>query len=148
MPGGIILASPTAEWTITHDSPDGSFHKNLPSDYCSDVFTTGYHERCLIGDLPADTWKTNVWISPGSRKVIGTKGLFSGFPPTCIVAGGAEIAGDAIRTLRDRIVDDNGAATVKYCEIPGGTHDVIAAEWCEPQRGEAFEEIAKWINAL
>ena len=148
VPRGIILLSPACDWTGTHDaSSTASIKTNAAVDYCGMFFTSGYTATALRGTFPEDEVSSNAWYSPASLK-IDASGLFSNFPPTCIIAGGADQSIDGMRTFRDRLLADNEASTVLYREYPDAFHDFTLDIFHEPERTQALEEIAGWVKEL
>jgi acetyl esterase/lipase len=148
VPRGIILLSPSCDWTCTHDASSiASIKTNAAVDYCGMIFTSGYTATALRGTFPEDEVSSNAWYSPASLK-INTSRLFSNFPPTCIIAGGADQTVDGMRTFRDRLLADNEASTVLYREYPDAFHDFILDIFHEPERTQALEEIAGWVKEL
>jgi acetyl esterase/lipase len=73
---------------------------------------------------------------------------FKNFPKTFVVAGGAEVLRDQIRTLKDRMRKDLGDENVKYYEATDGIHDYLVFNWHEPERTDTLKEIAKWIQTI
>ncbi|OAX33173.1 alpha/beta-hydrolase [Rhizopogon vinicolor AM-OR11-026] len=147
-PRGIILLAPSCDWACTHDaSPTASMKINASADFCGMFFTSGYTAAALRGTFPEDEVSSNAWYSPASLK-IDTVGLFSNFPPTCIIAGGADQTVDGMRTFRDRLLVDNEPGKVLYSEYPDGFHDFLFATFHEPERTQALEEIADWVKGL
>ncbi|KAI0041520.1 alpha/beta-hydrolase [Auriscalpium vulgare] len=147
-PGAALLLSPTVDWAVTHDGPQSSMVRNTRSDFVHAIFTSGYTVRALVGRLPPDAVATNAWISPASRRLAAPEGLFAGFPRTCIVAGGAEMTLDPMRTLRDRMVKDMGDEAVVYIEVADSAHDFLTAAWHEPERTNTFKEVGEWLDSL
>ncbi|OJA08857.1 hypothetical protein AZE42_01749 [Rhizopogon vesiculosus] len=148
VPRGIILLAPSCDWACTHDaSHTASIKTNAAADYCGIFFTSGYTATALRGTFPEDEVSSNAWYSPASLK-INTQGLFSNFPPTCVIAGGTDQTIDGMRTFRDRLLVDNEASRVLYSEYPDAFHDFIVATFHEPERTQALEEIAGWVKQL
>ena len=147
-PGGAILMSPTVEWASTHSDKGGSWERNRYTDYCMEFFYSGYTARSLVGKLPGDAVYTNKWISPASRKLVQTEGMFKGFPKTYLLVGDAEVCLDSTHTARDRMVADTGAENIHYNEVKDSTHDFLAMRWHEPERTDTFKDISAWIESL
>ncbi|KAJ7864032.1 alpha/beta-hydrolase [Mycena leptocephala] len=148
VPGGLILASPTVEWGITHNATNSSWRLNRGSDF-SGPFFRGYTLRSLLGNLPVDFAFKSTWISPASLSLSPyDENLFKGFPATFILAGGAEIALDSIETFRDRLSQNIGEDNVTYIAMKDVTHDVVTMRWFEPERTYAIMEIATWIGQV
>ncbi len=147
-PGALLLISPTADWGVSTRGPRSSFAAHDRSDFVHAVFT-GYVHRSLLGALPADAAETNAWISPGSRSIPAAQaaGLFVGFPPTFIQAGGAEMTLDGMLVLRDRLEVDIGDK-MTYLEVPDGTHMVMAFSWHEPEKTKCYKKFARWYRSL
>ncbi|KIJ57775.1 hypothetical protein HYDPIDRAFT_34801 [Hydnomerulius pinastri MD-312] len=147
-PGAVILLSPTVDWGCTHDSnPGSSMTRNSRSDFVKTILHSGYTARSLRGALPDNSPETNSWISPASLR-INTRGLYGNFPPTCLIAGGAEQTLDPVKTLYNRLLDDNDAKDITYWEYPDATHDFLLASFHEPERTEASKELAQWIAGV
>lgn len=122
--------------------------RNELTDCVRVILHSGYTARALLGSLPPSAIETNIWLSPASLKIPQVEGLFEGMPPTCMITGGAEQTLDAMLTLRDRIVADNGEDTLLYLEYPDATHDFIIAEWHEPERTESLAELTAWLGKV
>ncbi|THH09623.1 hypothetical protein EW146_g8636 [Bondarzewia mesenterica] len=146
--GAVLMLSPTVDWACTHIGRESSMEKNSASDFVHAIFTSGYTFRALQGRLPDDEVATNAWISPASLKLPSTHGVFTGFPKTCIVSGGAEMTLDPMRTLRDRMVADMNPKAVTYIEVPDSTHDFFTATWHEPERTNTLKEVGAWIDSM
>ncbi|KAI0058154.1 alpha/beta-hydrolase [Artomyces pyxidatus] len=146
-PHATILLSPTADWACTHDTDKNcSMERNYATDYVYPILKGGYTARALTGALPPDAIYSNAYLSPASLKIAEPAGLFKGFPPTYILAGGLEHTLDGMITLRDRIVNDCGTECVKYMEYEDAMHDFLAQEWHEPERTQALLDIQEWLG--
>ncbi|KAI0644221.1 alpha/beta-hydrolase [Trametes meyenii] len=146
-PGAQLLLSPTSDWGHTHTGPDSSFERNRNNDMVH-AFFDGFPAKSLLGNLPSEAAWTNSWISPGSLRLVHTDSLFKGLPPTCIIVGGAEMTLDPVKTVRDRIVADNGDGSVHYVEIPHACHVPMTHAWHDPERTQGYEATAKWLATL
>ncbi|PBK61992.1 alpha/beta-hydrolase, partial [Armillaria solidipes] len=144
-PASVLLFSPSANW----GSPDrtGPLQKNACSDY-SVVFYNGYCTSALLGSFPDSHAALNPWISPVSKALEVSSGLFKGFPKTCIVAGEAECRVDTIHVLRDRLIEDIGSDNLTYMEIYGATHCFCSIGVFEPERSEALRGVGNWVSLL
>lgn len=93
-PAALVLLSPSVDWGSWISDPASSFvqHRNFDCVYAS--FKNNYGVRSVLGNLPLSAADTNAWISPASRHLQNTEGMYSGFPPTWIVSGGAEMTLD------------------------------------------------------
>ncbi|KZV84715.1 alpha/beta-hydrolase [Exidia glandulosa HHB12029] len=148
-PGGLLMLSPTLDWGNTHDlDPLSSMKVNHFCDYIYRVFANGYTGRALLGLLPQSELATNAYLSPASLKLPHVPGRFGGFPPTCIIAGNAEVALDQMRIARHRISQDNDEGTVTYHEYPDAIHDWLTMSYFEPQGSAALADIQQWIVSL
>ncbi|KAF9220925.1 alpha/beta-hydrolase [Gyrodon lividus] len=149
VPRAAILLSPTADWACTHDDhPSSSMNANANSDFVYTVLKNGYTATAIRGSFPHEELSTNLWLSPSSLKVTNTRGQFAGFPPTCIIAGDAEVTLDPMKTLRDRLVADNDPNDIAYWEYPDSAHDFLVTPFHEPERTHALKELATWMKAL
>ncbi|KAL7280893.1 hypothetical protein ACG7TL_005837 [Trametes sanguinea] len=147
-PRGQLLLSPTGDWGKTQQGPGTSFEQNWDCDFVHAFYLNDYVAKSLVGNLPADAAWTNSWISPASLRLPNPEGLFKGVPPTSILIGGAEMMLDHVKTLRDRIVADNGEGLVDFYEIPHGAHVPMTHAWHEPEAQLGYEHCAKWLESL
>ncbi|KAI0312155.1 hypothetical protein OF83DRAFT_1067674 [Amylostereum chailletii] len=70
------------------------------------------------------------------------------FPPTCIVAGGAEQTLDAMITFRGRLLSGSGQTCVTYLEYADAIHDFLAFEWHGPERSQALKDVGAWLGSI
>jgi acetyl esterase/lipase len=155
-PGSLLLLSPWADLGQSHnDLPNGSASTCTGSDYIPNptIPHYGYGVRAFVGPHGLEEAELNPYISPASvNPAIVVH--FKGFPRTFIVAGGAEVLRDQIRTLRDRMVRDIGEGNgmideegkVRYLEVPDGIHDYLIFSWHEPERTDTLKAIAEWVD--
>ncbi|KZV85714.1 alpha/beta-hydrolase [Exidia glandulosa HHB12029] len=149
LPGGLLLLSPTMDWACTHDgTPSSSMTRNRAFDYVHRILACGYSGRALRGALPEAELAFNPYLSPSSLALATTRGFFRDFPPTCIIAGEDEVTLDPMRTLRDRIVADNGMQRVLYCEYADAVHNWIPLLSFEDQGLATLRAIKTWIESL
>ncbi|KAJ7162238.1 alpha/beta-hydrolase [Mycena filopes] len=145
-PAGLLLMSPTVDWARTHDThPSCSMIRNRSADIVDPILSNGYTARALLGVLPETELATNMYLSPASLSLSNPHGLFAGFPPTCITAGDAEQTLDPMKTLRDRLTADNNEKDVRYLEYVDANHSFLTLPLFEPQRSQAYSDIARWI---
>jgi len=148
-PGALILLSPTMDWANTHlGTPASTMDVNGGTDFVRPVLLNGYSATSMRGSLDVSELETNSWLSPSSLKLESTEGLFTNYPPTAILAGGAEQTVDAMRTFRDRLVHDSGRDKVLYLEYPDAFHDWLMVPAIEPERSQAFSELEKWLEEI
>ncbi|EKM77135.1 hypothetical protein AGABI1DRAFT_77545 [Agaricus bisporus var. burnettii JB137-S8] len=154
-PGALLLLSPWADLSDSHDHlENGSVSKNIASDVLGDP-TEKLKDpvKAFTGPHGLEAAKNNPYISPASlypSLVVN----FKGFPRTFIVAGGAEVLIDQIRTLRDRMIKDlgegngvsEGDGMVRYYEAPDGFHDYMVFPWHKPEFTDTYKAIAEWIS--
>ncbi|KAH8089934.1 alpha/beta-hydrolase [Cristinia sonorae] len=150
VPGGLMLMSPTSDWGRTYDNgnPKSSAVVHRNTDYVYEIVKNGYAGRSIAGSLPPEVLDTNSWFSPSSLHLKETDGLFKGFPPTLINCGGAEMARDEKRTLRDRMIRDCGQDTVTYLEYEDAVHDFILVTFFEPERTRGLDDIRNWLQKI
>ena len=147
-PGGMILLSPTLDWAQTHVGKDSSMVRNSRSDVVHPILESGYSRRALLGSLPEEFAATSAWISPGALNLPLLPDMFGGFPPTAIVAGGAEYTLDPMITVRDRLIRDNGKENVRYIEETDALHDFLVIDWVEPERTNTLKALGEWVKTL
>ncbi|EKM50922.1 uncharacterized protein PHACADRAFT_199762 [Phanerochaete carnosa HHB-10118-sp] len=148
-PSALVLLSPAMDWGNTHlGTPAPTMDTNIATDFLRPVMLNGYSATSMRGSLDAGELETNPWLSPASLKLARTDGLWANFPPTAIVAGDAEHMVDSMRTLRDRLVHDNGKDRVTYFEYPDVFHDWVLLPWIEPERSQAFNDLRKWLEGV
>ena len=146
-PRGQLILSPTADWGFTQVGIGGAFERNTDTDMVHS-FLAGFATRSMVGNLPPSAAWENSWISPGSLRLPHPEGTFAGLPPTCMIVGAVEITVDPMRTMRDRIIADNGESALAYKELRLGTHVPMCHFWHEPEKSEGFEFASKWIASL
>jgi acetyl esterase/lipase len=147
-PGGILLSSPWADMGASHDpAPPGYFAR---SDYIGNLpaARAKFAHAAFAGPLGMRALDTSRWTSPASKHVSPVPS-FAGWPRALVVAGGAEILAPAIHTLKERMAADmgegTGAGQVCYIEAPDAVHDFMVMGWHEPERTEAFRQVAEWF---
>jgi hypothetical protein len=64
-----------------------------------------------------------------------------------IVAGGAELLLDQIKTLKNRMQKDLDDK-VTYHEAPDAVHDYLIFWWFEPQWSDTHRAISKWVSGV
>lgn len=148
-PSALILPSPWADMGIRGHDPDSSWYTNVESDFINpndpDFILATLQ---FLGPLGWHAADTNRYISPASESPLMGKVSFEGFPPTFIVAGGAETFRDMCRVLYQRMVKDLGEERVVYHEFPDAMHAFTGLPFAEPERSQALAEIGKWIDAM
>ena len=149
-PGGLIASSPVADASSSRADITSSHYLNAKSD----IFDLPPDTRPLaldayIGEMDPEELKHNRYISPASKFVIPptvgeeTK-LFSGFPRSYIMGGGAERMFDDIVALAERMEDDGVDITTDF--PPDAVHSYAVFSWHEPERTESLVECAAWLD--
>ncbi|KAL5524132.1 hypothetical protein ACEPAG_8305 [Sanghuangporus baumii] len=147
VPGGLVLVSPWADLTPSHNSTGSSVYRNARSDFLlpPPEKEPEFESKCLAGSHGTD-FLSNVYISPACKE--NTDVSFKGFPRSIIIIGGAETLIDSIRTLEGRLVRDLGKEKVETYVAEDAFHDFIGFSFFEPERTEACIAIGKWIDSL
>lgn len=146
-PGGLLLLSPSMDWGRTFETgPESSWYRNADSDWVG-PFTAGYAGAALLGHLPAEEAQHNAWISPASTKLGSTDGIFEGFPPTLVFAGGGEMTYDAMRLAYNRIRADIGEEKTAFVELPDATHIILNLPLHNKEKEEAYQKMTPFVNA-
>ncbi|KAF5354962.1 hypothetical protein D9756_005368 [Leucocoprinus leucothites] len=152
-PGALLLLSPWVDLGESHDKiPNGSAVTCTSSDYLPHRPGFKYPVVAFIGPHDPEVTEINPYISPASLNpalVID----FKNFPRTFIVAGGAEVLLDQIRTLRVKMFKDLGEGNglsdregkVRYFEAPDGFHDFLIFPWHQPEVKNTLAAISEWI---
>ncbi|TDL22625.1 alpha beta-hydrolase [Rickenella mellea] len=149
VPGGILLLSPWCDLGPSHQKPGSSAYAFGNSDFLvppGKKGTGGWATTSFVGVLGSASAKTNIYLSPASHHV--ANGGYKAFPPSFIVAGGAELLYDQIVTLKGRMEADMGKDNLRYFEAKDGVHDYLVFPWHEPERGQTLRAIAEWISGL
>ncbi|KAF8558041.1 alpha beta-hydrolase [Imleria badia] len=150
-PGHLILLSPWADLTTSHDWPGSSSHSNT-ADYLEfhDSGRSLYSKHAFLGPFGLGLASHNRYISPASLFPSDTQPRFGGFPRTFIVTGTAERFYDATRTLRKKMAAEMGEGVgeghVMYFEGKDAVHDFLVFTW-HPCRPATLEAIQQWLAA-
>jgi len=153
--GGLILSSPITDISFSRAEAGSSHFLNAVSDIFN--LPPGAHPMvagkfpigACIGEMDPEEAKHNRYLSPASKFVIppnadeGTK-LFSGFPRSYIMGGGAEHLFGDIVALAERMRDDGVDVTTEF--PPDAVHCYPAFDWHEPERTESFIMSAAWLD--
>ncbi|EGO00804.1 hypothetical protein SERLA73DRAFT_178747 [Serpula lacrymans var. lacrymans S7.3] len=149
-PGGLILFSPRTDMSCSHETPDSSALNFFKSDILGPeiIGRSTYPKNSYLGPHGFDAAMYNPYISPASRYIKEIS--FKGFPRTFLVAGGAELFRDQLRTLRNDMARDMGegddTGQISYYEAPDGIHVYAMFAWHEPERSDTLSAIAQWID--
>jgi len=147
-PSALILLSPWSDLGVSHDTPGSSSFKFVNSDYINILQERIFYVKdAFLGPFGMGAASHNRYISPASLHPSMSID-FKGFPKTFIVAGGAEVLLDQIRTLNKKMLKDLGEENVKYYEAKDGIHDYLAFGWHEPERTDTYKELAGWIQLI
>jgi acetyl esterase/lipase len=147
-PRALILMSPWTDMGTSHDRPGSSSYEFINSDYINTVEgSVNYSKDAFLGPFGMGAASHNRYISPASLHP-SMSISFEGFPKTFIVAGGAEVLMDQIRTFWMKMVKDMGNENVKYYEAQDAIHDYLLFSWHEPERTNTLVEIAEWIREI
>jgi acetyl esterase/lipase len=154
-PGGFIALSPVTDMSFSRAGADSSHFINAGSDIFNLLPNT--HPNAVgkpyigtyIGKMDPEETKYNRYISPASKFVMppnvdGDTKLFSGFPRSYIMGGGAELMFDDIVALAERMKDEGVDITTDF--PPDAVHAYPLFSWHEPERTESFIECAAWLD--
>lgn len=150
-PGHLLLLSPWADLTTSHDWPGSSSHTNT-ADYLEfhDSGRGLYSKHAFLGPFGLGFAIHNRYISPASLFASDAQAHFGGFPRTFIATGTAERFYDATRTLRKKMAAEMGEGIgegqVMYFEGKDAVHDFLVFVW-HPCRSAALKEIQQWLAA-
>ncbi|KAH9856953.1 alpha/beta-hydrolase [Lenzites betulinus] len=146
-PGRLLSLSSWLDLSSSRMGQDASLRKN----FFSDIFSTdlknqfgGYGTNSYLGALDREELKTNRYLSPCSPHINPTEGLFKGFPPTFVSAGGAEKILDDSLVAAERLKADGVPVTVDV--VPDAVHDFMVFTWHEPERTNALKRVCKWLD--
>ncbi|KAI9572158.1 Alpha/Beta hydrolase protein [Boletus coccyginus] len=148
-PGHLILLSPWADLTTSHDWPGSSTISNT-ADYLGfhDSGRSLYAKHAFLGPFGLGFAFHNPYISPASLFPSECQAHFGGFPRTFIVTGTAERFYDATRTLGRKMAaemgEGSGEGQVTYFEGKDAVHDFLAFKW-HPCRPATLMAIQQWL---
>ena len=154
-PGGLIASSPIADTSFSRAGITSSHHLNAKSDIfdirpsTKPVTIEKAVLSAYIGEMDPEEVKHNRYISPASKFVIPpadgeeTK-LFSGFPRSYIMGGGAEHMSDDIVALAEGMKNDGVDITTDF--PPDAVHSYTLFRWHEPERTESLIKCAAWVD--
>ena len=153
-PGGLIAACPAADLSHSRAGINSSHYLNAscdmfdhkPNSHAPSVLRPS--RASYFGDIGLEEAKRNRYLSPASEfatplKVGDTK-LFSGFPRSYIMGGGAEFQYDDIAALAERMMDDGVDVTADF--HPDAVHDYFVFSWHEPERTQSLTRCAAWLD--
>ena len=154
-PGGLIASSPVADKSFSRAGITSSHYLNAGSDIFDirpSIQPVTIEKAVLsayIGQMDPEEVKHNRCISPASKFVIpSTVGeetkLFSGFPRSYIMGGGAEHMFDDIVALAEGMKNDGVDITTDF--PPDAVHSYSLFIWHEPERTESFIKCAAWVD--
>jgi len=154
-PGGFIASSPITDVSFSRAETGSSHFLNAVSDIFD--LPPGAHPLAVgkfpigayIGEIGPEETKCNRYLSPASKFVIPPNAdedakLFSGFPRSYIMGGGAEHLFDDIAALTEMMRDDGVDVTTDF--PPDAVHCYHGFDWHEPERTESFIKSAAWLD--
>lgn len=144
-PGGLIAASPVTDFSFSRADPNSSHYLNASSDIFDlppdthPSFVGQDAFRAYLGEMDPEETKYNLYLSPTSKFVTpssvgGDAQLFSGFPRSYIIGGGAEHLFDDIAALAEKMRDDGVDVTTDF--PPDAVHAYFLFSFQEPERTE------------
>ena len=152
-PGGLIAACPPADLSFSRAGFNSSHYLNAASD----IFDIPPNTHPLsggkpnltayIGELDPEETKRNPYLAPASIFATPPSGdtkLFSGFPRSYVIGGGAEHLFDDIVALAERMKDDGVDVTTDF--PPDAVHGYFIFGWHEPERTESLVKLAAWLD--
>ncbi|KIP05953.1 hypothetical protein PHLGIDRAFT_36168 [Phlebiopsis gigantea 11061_1 CR5-6] len=148
IPSALLLFSPWVDLEVRQHNPNSSAIRNIPSDYLNIagqdfILATSY----FMGARPLSEAASNPYISPAPQSsAVKPTGYFEKYPRTLIVCGGAETLQDQSHILHKKMVADLGAENVQLVEYPDAIHDFCVCSWHEPERSQALELSARWME--
>ena len=151
-PGGLINSSPLTDMSFSRAEIGSSHFLNAGSDLFD--LPPNTHPLVVgkapigayIGEMDPEETKYNRYLSPASKFVIAPNDttLFSGFPRSYIMGGGAEHLFDDIVALAERMRDDGVDITTDF--PPDAVHAYPLFSWHEPERTESLIKCAAWLD--
>ena len=152
-PGGLIAASPWADMSCSRLGVGSSHFLNSESDIFElprDGNLGGIPPIiAYIGDIDLEEVGYNRYLAPASKSAVPSNvgedaKLFSGFPRSYIMGGGAEVIFDDIMALTEKMMDDGVDITTDF--PPDAVHAYPIFRWHEPERTESFITCAAWLD--
>lgn len=154
-PGGLIAASPVTDFSFSRADANSSHALNAASDifdippktHPSVIGEVPF--RAYIGEMDPEEKKYNRYLSPTSKfaKPLDAGGdvkLFSGFPRSYIIGGGAEHLFDDMVALAEMMKDAGVDVTTDF--PPDAVHGYFLFGWQEPERTETLTRCASWLD--
>jgi acetyl esterase/lipase len=141
-PGSLLLLSPWADVSDSHDLP-GSSILTFDMDFLNSEHVF-YSKVAFLGPFGLGFAALNRYISPASLHP-SVQAHFRGFPRTFIVAGAVEMLLDQIQTLRRKMVSEMGEGEVTYFEAPDAVHDYLIFDK-HPHRSATYNAITTWLS--
>ena len=153
-PGGLIPASPVVDLSFSRADASSSHYLNAVSDMFDlppNTHPISVGELSLsayTGDMDLEERGRNRYISPASKFAIppnvGDNKLFSGFPRSYVIGGGAEHMVDDMVALAERMKEDGVDVTTDF--PPDAVHAYFVFGWHEPERTEMLVKCAAWLD--
>jgi acetyl esterase/lipase len=147
-PGNLVLFSPRADTSDSHNTPGSSGLTNGSSDIIPDprFGAVDYARKAYLGPHGLSFAESSPYVSPAAlTPAIERTVSFVGFPRTLVVSGGGERILDQIRVLVGRMERDMGDRMVRYWEAPDAVHCFVLLPFWEPARGETFRKVSEWL---
>jgi acetyl esterase/lipase len=152
-PGGLIAACPAVDMSFSRADTNSSHYLNAASDIFdlppnTHPLSGGKPNlRAYMGEMDPEEAKYNRYLSPASKFVtppdVGAS-LFSGFPRSYIMGGGAEHMFDDIVALSERMKEDGVLVTTDF--PPDAVHGYFIFPFHEPERTESLIKCAEWLD--
>jgi len=148
-PGGLITSSPFVDMSLSRSEIGSSHLLNLESDVFAFPRGISILTRPYLGEIDPEEMKYNRYLSPASKFVVPPNvgedaRLFSGFPRSYIMGGGAESIFDDIVALAERMKEDGVNVTTDF--PPDAVHVYPVFGWHEPERTESLIKCAAWFD--
>ena len=154
-PGGLIAGSPFTDFSFSRADPNSSHYLNAASDIFDippnthPISAGRSNIRAYVGEIDHEETKYDRYLSPSSKFAVppgadeSTK-LFSRFPRSYIMGGGAEHLFDDIVALGEKMEEDGVDVTTDY--PLDAVHAYFVFRWHEPERTESLIQCAAWLD--
>lgn len=150
-PRALLLFSPWSDIGFTHVWGDKAMKHNADTDIIHDTFGP-FASGLLTRAMPSGAIHTDVFLSPASRLITPTAGMFIDFPPMFVTYGEAERISLEINELfaRVKLARKITAPPIpdELYKAPDAVHDFMIFPWFADESAVVLERLDEWLREL